>query len=380
MKQQQGVSVYDRWSDTSRGKQRPRKRWYVRVWDSANRRYHGRSFADRSQGLTWGDETRSRYLLKLDNAVPVSLSQLTEDYTRELLERGRNSEYVTEIQRVSKAVGLAGAEDLKRADVAAVVRRWLSGVKANWYEGAAENRFRRKRCLDLSPITKNRFLQHLRSLMRYAVTIGSLPRDPLIGVKRFTETLPLKPTFTLDELRTLLHPNQESDPYFIVFAVLIYTGCRMGEAMHLRWENIDFTGKRLAVKLSEAYALKRKKERTVFLQPELASILLPRKKPKGYVIEDERWRTRNRKHLGVSFKYYLKRCGVDAGKRSPHSTRHTWVSMLLATGENVFLVAGEAGHESLVTTQGYARTQGAYRDGVKGWERGVLRLRKCRPR
>jgi integrase len=375
MSKQRGVAIYDRWSDEA-SPTRPAKRWYVRVWDATSRRYLGQSFEDRAVGVSWGEEKRAQFVLRLDNAAPASLTALSAQYVRELRERGRNSGYVDEIERVCQAVALAGADDLKGADVAGVVRGWLSRVAGNWYPDAADNKFRRRTCLVLSPITKNRFLQHLRSLMRYGVMVGALTKDPLAGIRRFTEDKPLKPIFTLDELRALLHPSREGDAYFLIFAVLIYTGCRMGEALHLRWENLDITGKRLSVKLSDAYALKRGKERTVFLQPELSAILEPLKQQTGYVIAGEIWRKRNRKHLGVSFKAYLKRCGVAPGDRSPHSARHTWVSLLLASGENVFFVAGEAGHEALITTQGYARGQGAYRDGVIDWKRGVFQLRE----
>ena len=374
MSKQRGVVVYDRWSDAAQ-QSRPVKRWYVRVWDATHRRYQGKSFADYDEGMTWGEKMHSQFVLHIANAMPASLTELLTQYVGELRERGRNAGYVAEIERVGKAVALAGAEDLKGADVAGVVRRWLSAVAGNWYPDAAANRFRRKEGYQLSPITKNRFLQHLRSLMRYGVTVGTLTKDPLTGVRRFTEPKPLKPTFTMDELRTLLHPSREMDAYFLIFAILIYTGCRTGEALHLRWENLDFTGKQLSVKISTAYALKRGKERTVFLQPELSAILLPLKKPVGYVIAEDIWRKRNRKHLGVTFKAFLKRCGIQPGERSPHSARHTWVSLLLASGENVFFVAGEAGHEALVTTQGYARSQSAYRNGVEGWKRGVFMLR-----
>ena len=375
MSKQRGVAIYDRWSDEATNKTRPAKRWYVRVWDASSRRYLGQSFVERAVGVAWGEEKRAQFVLHLDNAAPASLTALAEQYVRELRARGRNAGYVDEIERVCQAVALAGADDLKGANVAGVVREWLSNIAGNWYPDAADNKFRRRTCLVLSPITKNRFLQHLRSLMRYAVVVGALTKDPLAGIRRFTEDKPLKPIFTLDELRTLLDRSREGDTYFLIFAVLIYTGCRMGEALHLRWENLDFTGKRLAVKLSDDYALKRGKERTVFLQPELSAILEPLKQPMGYVIAGDIWRKRNRKHLGVSFKAYLKRCGVKPGDRSPHSARHTWVSLLLASGENVFFVAGEAGHEALITTQGYARGQGAYRDGVIDWKRGVFQLR-----
>jgi integrase len=73
--------------------------------------------------------------------------------------------------------------------------------------------------------------------------------------------------------------------------------------------------------------------------------------------------------------YDLRRCGIDPKGRTPHSTRHTWISLLLAADVNAIQVAAWAGHESLLTTQGYARQQMLYRHTVTAWQRGTFRLR-----
>lgn len=111
MTKTKGVTYFDRWKDPTQSPL-PSKQWYVRAWDGTHRRYLGKSFSDLQEGLTWGEETRSKFVLKLENAIPASLSELTKQYTDELRQRGRNDQYVAEIERVSRAISLAGTEDL----------------------------------------------------------------------------------------------------------------------------------------------------------------------------------------------------------------------------------------------------------------------------
>jgi integrase len=86
----------------------------------------------------------------------------------------------------------------------------------------------------------------------------------------------------------------------------------------------------------------------------------------------------------AAFESYLAHCGIMAltpqakKKRTPHSTRHTWTCLMLASGENEILVQHYAGHTQKEMTGYYARQQDIFRRQVEkaGWPKGELRLRE----
>ena len=119
----------------------------------------------------------------------------------------------------------------------------------------------------------------------HAINTRRLMFNPIAGVKRANVVRKNKEVFAIDELRTLLHPERESDPYFLRFALLAYTGCRIGEAMHLRWSDIRWEAKVIEIcHQPGVYKLKREKERFLPLQDELADILRRHAKLAGFII------------------------------------------------------------------------------------------------
>ena len=286
----------------------------------------------------------------------------------------------------------------------------------------------------ISNVTRNRALREVRCLCRHAVKTGRLMRHPLDGVKPFKEEKRLKPTFTLEELRLMVsdearanmqrkrqevedaitaaggdkraaaevlgvhlatiynrleEDRQRDDPWWLPTCLMVYTGCRAQEAMHLRWQDIDWKGERVRVRLQDAYDQKTDTEREFPLQAELADILRSLAKPSGYIIDDEWMRTTGATRHNLRTKdphpayteglvRYLARIGIDAGKgsdkRTAHSLRHAWVAMMLATGESPKLVAVWAGHGGEVQDR-YAGAMSAYHREASRWARGVIQLR-----
>lgn len=351
------------------------KRWQAWAYDPATEKYGTKSFADGEEAKAkgWARRQRNRYGAGVDTREVCDLLLVGREYAQELQDRGRAAPYVAEVRRIVQAVYDAGAEDMRSPRFIAALREWFAGLTvharfANRAEAGAK----------LSPHTVNRYLTILRAVSKHAITAGYLDRDPLPAIKRFSAPKVAKPSFPIADIRRMLDPSRANDRYWLTINLLLYTGCRLGEALHLRWESIDWTGKRVHIRLpeeGEAYELKRSKERRTPLQPELADLLAPLVKENGYVIPDDTLRTPNSKRRWQDFRAYLIRCGIDAGAYHPHCTRHTWAGLMVATGADLFSVKAWAGHESLATTEGYSQSVDQYREVVAGWPPGELRLR-----
>ena len=362
-----GVTIRDLW--LKRG-EKAGKRWEVIVYDPNTRQRLSKSFADGQlvDAKMWGRATAARYLTGLDSAAQAEWKTVGQELVDSISAAGRSPAYVREFQRIVDALAEQGVRDMKSPSFPIMIRRFLDHGKSF----AAH----RHTVLTVTAHTRNRWLQEIRSVVRHAINTRRLTFNPLAGLKFATVPKENKETFQPWELRALLDPSREADPYFLRFALMIYTGCRIGEAMHLRWQDVKWEQRVIEVcRQPGVYELKRGKERYVPMMNELVAILRQHAKADGFIVAEENDRDCPGKTHGQRFKDYLRRCGVAPAGRTPHSTRHTWISLMLAMDVNAIQVAAWAGHESLLTTQGYAKAQGAYRQAVSSWTRGDIQLR-----
>lgn len=340
------------------------KAYRIRVWDSRQLKYQDRSFDTITEGMAWAEQTRARFTLGSERAGKLPLELVGENYLDALRQEGRTSDHIKKIKMVVDALLVYGARDMRSPTFCGQVQSWLNGVKVNRTDRVSKK--------ELSPITKNRFLRHIRSVCNFAVKKDYIHKDPTLSIGFRKTVRKVKPIFTVSELREIMKPSNRDDQYWVHFALLAYTGCRHQEATHLRWEDIDWEGKRISIKYQgDEYQLKNNKERYVPLQSELRQILSARGNIKGYILSDER----ERKRLDPkAFQRFVKRCGVQPCGRSPHSMRHSWASLMIASGVDSFKVQEYLGHQSTETTKGYSRSVMMYEDSVQDWPRGEFML------
>lgn len=145
-----------------------------------------------------------------------------------------------------------------------------------------------------------------------------------------------------------------------VFELMYVTGMRIGEAVKLNTDDIDFSHNEVLIRQGKG-----RKDRIVPLGT-VAKRFLEKwvKKVRPYFLkkasEDDgalflsakgtrasqglvRWRMRR----------YLKEAGIAKEGLTPHSIRHSTATHLLRNGADIVFVAELLGHESLVTTQAY---------------------------
>jgi integrase len=99
----------------------------------------------------------------------------------------------------------------------------------------------------LSRQTVKNIWSGLSSVLRTAMDWGYIKENPAHGV-RFPARQPKAATFlpTPDQLALIL--NQLPEPSHLLMLLLVGTGLRVGEAMGLRWEDIDLDRKSLTVR------------------------------------------------------------------------------------------------------------------------------------
>jgi integrase len=172
---------------------------------------------------------------------------------------------------------------------------------------------------------------------------------------------------TREQLGAFLEATRRVSPAYVpLFATLAGTGMRLGEALGLQWQDLDFAAKTIrvqrAISGSEIQSPKSGHGRDVQMSVELAQILqraqmrLPArmKKHKWKVLPLWLFCTRSGKLLEAhNVRKVFRKCLTGArlpDHFTPHCLRHTFASVLLQEGESVQYVQEQLGHASITLT------------------------------
>lgn len=161
--------------------------------------------------------------------------------------------------------------------------------------------------------------------------------------------------FTKEELRIMFDAVKGDRDLDILFALALYTGARMSDCALMRRDNIDFDKG-----IINYTALKTKAHCELYANPALLATL---KKwgvdniPAGEYISPLNAKQYRHKYLDVRVDRVLRDCGIktDGQKytKTPHSFRHTFVSMCANAGVPLSTVQTMLGHADERMTRKY---------------------------
>ena len=225
----------------------------------------------------------------------------------------------------------------------------------------------------LSASTLTNILSLLRRVMALAVDAGEIDRNPCRNLGRLLAKVKRQQAsevehvnaWSREEVATLLEVAREHEPAFHpLLAFLLHTGARKGEALGLRWEDVDLdlgAGRvliRRALVRGRLGTPKSGRARSVALSASLASILqdllserrraaLRRGWPEvpAFVFCSEVGGPLHERNVTRSWSR-LRRKAQKQGVRPLrlHDARHTYASLALASGKSVRWVASQLGH------------------------------------
>lgn len=209
-------------------------------------------------------------------------------------------------------------------------------------------KYKEKRSQEVKPATVNKGLQVLSKMFNLAIQWGYMKHNPAKGVKRFDER-PFRRTRILskeEEERLLKVTYTENLKSMII--LLINTGLRRNELLHLTWDCVDFEKRELFIKETKTNRSKfipmnktvysellklyktRKNEGLVYVNPATG---------KGYVC------------IRKSFERACDRAQIKG--LILHDLRRTFSTRLLEKGVDIVSVSQLLGHTSITTTQIY---------------------------
>ena len=222
--------------------------------------------------------------------------------------------------------------------------------------------------------TMQALLSTLRTLMKAAVKYQIISVSPAANFDYISkkQNTPRRPrTFTAAEM-DMLDENVKNPEIKIILAICRYTGCRVGEALGLTWQDIDIIRQTIriekqygiirATKPSPTYGIKPVKNtngnRTVYITPDLLRHLQLYHKVAPLTIDG---RLTSMKSANNIFKYIIR----HAPNHSIHDYRHTFATTLLNQGADIRTIAALLGDSVVTVERAYLDFTAEMRDNAR---------------
>jgi integrase len=230
---------------------------------------------------------------------------------------------------------------------------------------------------ELAPRTTNLILALVRSILRFAVANGHISTSPTDRLGRGKLMLPVEkvrlapPIEHAEDVGRLLAAirelgdEQNRPELHPLFALLAYTGLRRGEALGLRWSDVDLDRRMITVRRSYTGQTKSNRHRTVPLPATLATILAAHRLADPWHGElcfpNSRGEmfSRNAK-LEKVLQTALKNAQLP--RIRVHDLRHVYASHFIMSGGDIFTLQRILGHSTpQLTSDTYAHLSGVPR-------------------
>lgn len=194
----------------------------------------------------------------------------------------------------------------------------------------------------VSPNTARGYYATVREALKSAVKEGIIPNDPSDQVKNIRGRDTYRAYLTFDEMQILSKTACADPEVKRAFLWTCYTGLRLGDVRVLTWKQVQ--GDEL-----EVVQGKTKEPVYISLAPIARRIMGAPSK------NDERvFSIPSDTHLSTIMKTWVAQAGITK-KVTFHCARHTFATLMLSSGTDIYTVSKMLGHSRLETTQVYAK-------------------------
>ncbi len=198
----------------------------------------------------------------------------------------------------------------------------------------------------------NRTLEMLSAIFEFGIKNELLSKNPCKHIKKF-KTAPKQRFLNEEEIHLLGKALQKAEIdginlYAInIIKLLLFTGCRKGEILSLKWNYIDFENRIINLPDSKTGA------KPVFLGDTAVELLanLPRQADSQYVFPNQNG---NGPYGGLKTAWTKIRASCDLNDVRIHDLRHTFASIGVQHGKGYELVGKLLGHKKIESTKVYA--------------------------
>lgn len=216
------------------------------------------------------------------------------------------------------------------------------------YKSTMIGQYKRLKVRGLSENTQYKYFTILKVVINSAVRSGimsSNPCDKIDNSLKPRQESAEREYLSVEELGKLMETNP-TDHTRKTFLFGCFTGLRHSDIVTLQWEDIKQTEEGLIIRKKQ-----QKTENVVEIPMNKAAIsLLPTRKEKGLIFGDKFTQV----HRNKIIKRWVKSVGIDK-HITFHCSRHTFATLLISKGADLYVVSKLLGHTNIETTQIYAK-------------------------
>lgn len=224
------------------------------------------------------------------------------------------------------------------------------------------------------------FVNYLRRIFQFAMFKGIITKNPLmqvlVPVKKEEKNKPRLKFYTKDELQLFLSTilQHKQNDYlksrdYMLFRLLAYSGCRIGELLALNWEDLNFTTTELSihktVTKSKRYYVSptpktEKSQRIILLDKQTIDYLKDWQQKQQLYLQKRGFERANflftngknqfTINQAVTERYKIYQEAAQLEYIGLHGFRHTHASLLFEAGADYKDVQERLGHENIHTT------------------------------
>ena len=268
--------------------------------------------------------------IRLGTRKDMLLTDFIEEQVRDYAERGKVS-YSQTLEKIGRWIKEYG----KRPTLLTVDKEFVLGFVD----------FLQKR--GLADSTVYLYYSNLNTIFNNAYRADMMNENPFRHIettKRLHYPQTEREYLTLAELRGLISVKCPNEMVKRAFLFACFTGLRLSDIENLEWDKIRDNGEGLQV---EARMIKTGRMVYVPLSANAVAQLPERSEGKVFLLP-------GRYQIGDDIKVWMERAGIGK-KITFHCSRHTYATMLLTYGADIYTVSTLLGHTNLATTQIYAR-------------------------
>lgn len=194
---------------------------------------------------------------------------------------------------------------------------------------------------DIASSTANLYFKKFVAVLNEAERSGLIVKSPAKGIK-INHSYSKREFLTEDEIKILMNTPMQVKETKNAFIFACFTGLRLSDLQRLKFSN---------VKEGYIYIKQKKTEEDlrIKLGPTALRIIEEQQNDTDFVFN-----LKAKNVVAQTMTRWIKRSGIDKHVTF-HCSRHTFATMLLTNGADIYAVSKLIGHKDLATTQIYAK-------------------------